>query len=57
VTIDVTDDFGPFDGRVWINCSHQGPLPRVAREAAAEAVAIKTAPHRLANSSLFSDVP
>ena len=23
-------DFGPFEGRTWLNCAHQGPLPRVA---------------------------
>ena len=27
-------DFGPFDERIWINCAHQGPLPRVAVEEA-----------------------
>ena len=21
------EDFGPFDGRVWLNTAHQGPLP------------------------------
>ena len=25
-------DFGPFDGKVWLNCAHQGPLPRVAAD-------------------------
>lgn len=23
------DQFGPFDGRVWLNTAHQGPLPRL----------------------------
>ncbi|HUU94634.1 MAG TPA: aminotransferase class V-fold PLP-dependent enzyme [Phycisphaerae bacterium] len=55
--LDVANDFGPFEGRVWINCSHQGPLPRVAVRAAEEAIAIKTAPHRLASSDLFNEVP
>ncbi len=26
-------DFGPFD-RIWLNTAHQGPMPRVAAEAA-----------------------
>jgi len=26
--------FGPFDGGVWLNCAHQGPLPHPARDAA-----------------------
>lgn len=55
--MDVTDDFGPFDGRTWINCSHQGPLPRVAIEAAYEAIAMKAAPHRMAQAELFTEVP
>ena len=31
-------DFGPFDGRIWLNTAHQGPLPRVAAEAARTAL-------------------
>src|ERR671930_535920 len=27
-------DFGDFDGRIWLNAAHQGPLPRVAVAAA-----------------------
>jgi cysteine desulfurase/selenocysteine lyase len=49
-------DFGPFEGRVWLNCAHQGPLPRVAVEAASEALAWKIAPHRLTDDS-FNGVP
>lgn len=49
-------DFGPFDGRVWLNASHQGPLPRVAIDAAERAVADKRAPYRIVDSA-FSDVP
>ncbi|UCC31142.1 MAG: aminotransferase class V-fold PLP-dependent enzyme [Phycisphaerales bacterium] len=55
--MDVTDDFGPFDGRTWINCSHQGPLPRVAVEAAQDAVNMKITPHRMARSEVFTEVP
>jgi len=50
-------DFGPFDGRVWLNCSHQGPIPRVAAAAAREAVAMKVAPFRMVEPGLFQDVP
>ena len=28
---DPREEFGPFDGRVWLNVAHQGPLPRRAR--------------------------
>lgn len=40
-------DFGDFDGRVWLNTAHQGALPRVAAEAAFEAIAWKTSPRHL----------
>jgi cysteine desulfurase / selenocysteine lyase len=39
------DTFGPFDGRVWLNAAHQGPLPRVAVEAARRALQRKVQPH------------
>jgi selenocysteine lyase/cysteine desulfurase len=55
--MDVSQDFGPFEDRIWLNCSHQGPLPRVAVEAAQEAIQMKTAPHRLARSQPFQEVP
>ena len=54
--MDLTADFGPFDGRAWLNCAHQGPLPRVAVRAAGRALADKTAPHRLGDE-LFTTVP
>ncbi len=50
------DDFGPFDGRVWLNCAHQGPLPRAAAAAAQEAIAWKLAPHHL-TTERFQEVP
>jgi selenocysteine lyase/cysteine desulfurase len=49
-------DFGPFDGRVWLNAAHQGPLPRVAAEAARRAIADKVAPRRL-DDEAFLEVP
>jgi selenocysteine lyase/cysteine desulfurase len=48
--------FGPFDGRIWLNTAHQGPLPRLAVEMAGQAAALKAAPHRIADND-FSDVP
>jgi len=33
--------FGGFDGRIWLNAAHQGPLPLLATEAAGEALAAK----------------
>jgi cysteine desulfurase/selenocysteine lyase len=55
-----TDDFraafGPFDGRVWLNAAHQGPLPCVAVAAAEQALVAKAAPHRIADED-FTLVP
>jgi selenocysteine lyase/cysteine desulfurase len=50
------DAFGPFDGNVWLDCAHQGPLPAPARRAALLAIEQKTAPHRIADAS-FAAVP
>jgi cysteine desulfurase / selenocysteine lyase len=49
-------DFGPFDGRIWLNAAHQGPLPRVAVAAVQRAIADRIAPHRIADAD-FTDVP
>jgi len=43
--------FGDFDGRIWLNAAHQGPLPRVAADAAREALAAKLAPHRIGDQA------
>lgn len=51
-----SQDFGPFEGEIWLNCSHQGPLPRVAVEEAHEAIMWKITPHILKNE-YFSEVP
>lgn len=53
---DYSGDFGPFDGRLWINAAHQGPLPKVAARMAQEAISWKVAPHLLTNDH-FRDVP
>jgi hypothetical protein len=49
-------NFGPFEGRVWLNCAHQAPLPNVARIEAEEAVAWKAAPWEL-TTERFSGIP
>ncbi len=49
-------EFGPFDGRVWFNTAHQGPLPRAAVIAAERAAALKAAPHRIGDDD-FREVP
>jgi cysteine desulfurase / selenocysteine lyase len=49
-------EFGPFDGRVWLNTAHQGPLPRSGVLAAARAAAQKAAPQRIADED-FRAVP
>jgi cysteine desulfurase / selenocysteine lyase len=53
---DYADAFGDFDGRIWLNAAHQGPLPRSAAEAAEQALAAKLAPHRISDEA-FVDVP
>ncbi|TNF50507.1 aminotransferase class V-fold PLP-dependent enzyme [bacterium] len=53
---DYSQDFGPFDGRIWINAAHQGPLPIVAAEMAREAMAWKVSPHLL-TTERFREVP
>jgi cysteine desulfurase/selenocysteine lyase len=55
-TADFRGAFGPFDGRIWLNAAHQGPLPRVAVEAAEGALAAKAAPHRISDDD-FVRVP
>lgn len=49
-------DFVPFDGRVWFNCAHQGPLPRTAVTAAQAAIRQKANPHLIEDDD-FVRVP
>ena len=53
---DFSQDFGPFDNKIWLNTAHQGALPRVAVEQVHEALAWKIAPHNL-TTERFSAVP
>ena len=50
------EHFGPFGGRVWLNTAHQGPLPKVALEAARAALEQKARPHLLRDEDFF-EVP
>lgn len=56
MTVNYASDFGPFDGRVWLNCAHQGPLPHVATEAVHEALSWKITPSHL-TEDLFTVIP
>ena len=46
-------DFGPFDGRTWLNSAHQGAMPRAAAEAARIAVEQKSRPALIRNEDFF----
>ena len=54
--LEVAGDFGGFEGRAWLNCAHQGPLPLVAVAEAERALADKAAPHRIGDDD-FTQVP
>ncbi len=56
MTQNYAEDFGPFDGKVWLNCAHQGAIPKVAARAAAEAIQWKIAPFPL-TTERFTEVP
>lgn len=51
-----SNDFGPFENKIWLNCSHQGAIPRVAVQEAYEAISWKIAPFQL-TTERFSGVP
>lgn len=40
-------DFGPFDGKIWLNVASEGPLPQAAMEALKDAVEWKLQPFQL----------
>ncbi len=56
MTQNYAEDFGPFGGKVWLNCAHQGAIPRVAARAAEEAIQWKVAPFHL-TTDRFGEVP
>ncbi len=49
-------DFGPFNDHTWLNCGHQGALPRIAAHEAREAVDRKVAPYEL-TPERFNGIP
>jgi cysteine desulfurase / selenocysteine lyase len=55
-SVALSTDFGPFHGRSWLNCAHQGPLSATAREAAHAAIGMKSDPSTL-RDALFVEVP
>jgi len=55
--LDVRAQFSLSSDRVWLNASHQGPLPNRAAEAVAEMVRWKQQPHHLVKLGPFTDVP
>jgi cysteine desulfurase / selenocysteine lyase len=53
---DYSKDFGPLENTIWLNCAHQGPLPKIAVAQAEEAIAWKIAPYQM-TTERFSQVP
>ncbi len=48
--------FGPFDGRIWLNAAHQGPLPLAAAAALQSAIVDRLAPYRIPDAD-FTEIP
>jgi len=55
--VDRRGEFNLADDRVWLNASHQGPLPTRAADAVAEMVRWKQQPHHMMTPAPFTDVP
>jgi cysteine desulfurase / selenocysteine lyase len=45
--------FGPFQGRIWLNAAHQGPLPQPAVDVARRGLEHKIAPHQIADDDFY----
>lgn len=54
--MDYSKDFGDFEGKIWLSCAHQGPLPRVAFTEALDALSWKVAPFKLTQER-FDETP
>jgi cysteine desulfurase/selenocysteine lyase len=52
----LSEEFGPFNGRVWLNTAHQAPIPKSAVDALNEALRMKIEPWRIADDD-FLEVP
>jgi len=53
---DYRNDFGPFDGKIWLNSASEGALPKVAVAALHEAISWKVNPAYLTHQR-FAQVP
>lgn len=53
---DYANDFGPFDGKIWLNSASEGALPKVSVAALQEAIRWKIQPFHLTHQR-FRDVP
>ncbi len=53
----LTAEFDLPSDRVWLNASHQGPLPRRAADAVARMVRWKQQPHNLMTPQPFTEIP
>jgi len=53
---DAAKEFGPFEGRLWFNTAHQGPLPQRAVAEEHRSALLKATPHRI-NDDDFTQVP
>ncbi|HEX5758982.1 MAG TPA: aminotransferase class V-fold PLP-dependent enzyme [Thermoanaerobaculia bacterium] len=47
-------DFSLDEGIAYLNCAHLGPMPRVAVEATARALQLKTNPHRIPDRDFYA---
>ncbi len=56
MVLEVAQDFASFQENIWLNAAYQGPMPRVAADAAHHAVEACMHPYRL-DSSDFETVP
>ena len=53
---DYSNSFKDFDGNIWLNCAHQGPMPKATVEELNEALEWKLSPYHL-TSDRFREVP
>jgi selenocysteine lyase/cysteine desulfurase len=52
----LSKEFGPFNGRIWLNTAHQGPLPKKAVVGVLEAIKQKISPYLISDDS-FVKIP
>lgn len=54
--LDLRDRFALSPDRIWLNCAHQGPIPRAAADALHQAAKMKLDP-RLISDASFAQIP